>query len=67
MQTLAAVGRGIGPYLGTLAIAKGDEINLGLGPRLMLTMAYLSIALSVLVPSAFGGRFFDPPKLLTMW
>ena len=66
VQTLAAVGRGIGPYLGTLVIALGDEKEMGLGPQLMLAMAYIAIALSVLVPSAFGARFFDPPPPHTM-
>lgn len=67
VQTLAAVGRGIGPYLGTLIMAKGNEVHSGLGARLTVAMAYLAIALSVLVPSAFGARFFDPPKPVSMW
>lgn len=67
VQTLAAVGRGIGPYLGTVIIGAGDAVHDGLGPRLMVAMAYLAIALSVLVPSAFGAQFFDPPKAIAMW
>ena len=67
VQTLAAVGRGIGPFLGTLIIAKGDEYRLGLGPPLMLAMSFSAVALSILVPAAAGGAFFDPPKPREMW
>ena len=67
VQTLAAVGRGIGPFLGTLIITKGDEVRVGLGPTLMLAMSFASIALSIIVPSGFGGCFFDPPKPKAMW
>lgn len=62
VQTLAAVGRGIGPYLGTLVIYSGDQQTQGLGPRLMILMAYLAIGLSIIVPSVFGDRFFRPPS-----
>ena len=67
VQTLAAVGRGMGPFLGTLIIAKGDEYERGLGPTLMLAMSFTAISLSILVPAAFGGSFFDPPKPAAMW
>ena len=67
VQTLAAVGRGIGPFLGTVVMAKGDEYRQGLGAQLVLVMSFLSIALSILVPAAFGGWFFDPPKPAAMW
>ena len=67
VQTLAAVGRGIGPFLGTLIIAKGDEYRTGLGPPLMLAMSFSAIALSILVPAAAGAAFFDPPKPKEMW
>ena len=68
VQTLAAVGRGIGPFLGTLLINIGDEMWLGLGPPLMLAMAFSSIAASILVPAAYGGAFYDPPPPKpTMW
>lgn len=66
VQTLAAVARGIGPYLGVLIITKGDETEPGLGPRLMLAAAYIAIALSILVPSAFGGKLYDSPSLAPM-
>ena len=62
VQTLAAVGRGIGPFLGTLIIARGDEYKRGLGPPLMLLMAFLSVTLSILVPTLWCGYFYDPPK-----
>ena len=66
VQTLAAVGRGIGPYLGTLLINVGDGWVLGLGPPLMLIMAFISIASSILVPAAYGNAFYDPPPPKTM-
>ena len=43
VQTLAAVGQSIGPYLGTLLINIGDHWVLG-GAPLMLIMAFISIA-----------------------
>ena len=68
VQTLAAIGRGIGPFLGTLIISQGDKIELGLGPSLMLLFSFTTIALSILVPSAFGARFYEPPQTQTpMW
>jgi hypothetical protein len=68
VQTLAAVGRGVGPYIGTMLIATGDDIEPGLGPRLMLLMSISVVALSIVIPSAFGRSFFDPPRPKpTMW
>ena len=62
IQTLASVGRGIGPFLGTVAIAAGDWYQQGLGPKVMLAMTFMSIAMSICVPAAYGARFFDPPQ-----
>ena len=63
VQTLGQVGRGIGPYLGTLLIQRGDQIAVGLGPRLMLVMSCCAITSSVILPSLFGGRFYDLPQV----
>jgi len=67
VQTLAAVGRGVGPYLGTLIMAYGDEVAHGLGPRLLIGFSYAAVLLSVVVPSLMGSRFYEPPKPPSMW
>jgi len=67
VQTLAAVGRGIGPFMGTVLMQTGDQRHPGLGAPLMLAFAFTAIAMSILVPFAFGSRFFDPPPPKTMW
>lgn len=68
VQTLGAVGRGIGPYLATLAISYGEQLREGLGAKYMLVLASAAIGLSIAVPSSFGRAFFDPPPPVpTMW
>lgn len=68
VQTLGAVGRGIGPYLGTLLIHWGNQRSQGLGPRLMMLFSFCAIGLSILVPSMFCGAFYGAPKQApTMW
>mmetsp|Transcript_6506 Transcript_6506/g.16813 ORF Transcript_6506/g.16813 Transcript_6506/m.16813 type:complete len:332 (-) Transcript_6506:290-1285(-) len=62
VQTLGVIGRGLGPYLGTLLMAYGDLIMELLGPQLLLAFSYTAIMLSVLVPSMFGRRFYDSPR-----
>ena len=69
VQTLAAIGRGMGPYLGTLIMTYGNRQPLFelLGPRLLVSFSYGAITLSVLVPSLFGARFYEPQRPPTMW
>lgn len=62
VQTLSAVGRGIGPYIGTLLIAYGDGVSAGLGPRLLIAFSWGAIVSSIAIPSLFCGRFYDAPK-----
>ena len=68
VQTLGAVGRGIGPYLATLAISYGEQLREGHGAKFMLVLSSAAIGLSIAVPSSFGRAFFDPPPPVpTMW
>jgi len=62
VQTLSAVGRGVGPYVGTLLMAYGDEYSMGLGPQLLVGFSYFTITSSILVPSFFGDRFYSEPS-----
>lgn len=60
VQMLAAVGRGVGPFLGTSLMVLGDSIKEGIGPRLMLVMCFCSVAASIAVPAAWGPAFMNP-------